>query len=261
MTTATRHIETDALAGLREELMRAAGRRAGRRRPARRAIIVVAIIVGLLAASAGAAELTGFTTGVPAVDELLDREAPSQDPTPGGVPRLDLRPGPGPASEPLSVPEGDHTVATVAYLTRDGNICTASADRHRGGVRGSYGGCSGTVDYVTRRVKRQGGVWAGSALGLEQRTNTFLLDGDLESVQVRGQGDWTVRMTPPWTPQAPDARPFRLVVVIDDADIGNPDDGGQPGELPPETYTQPTLELSYPDGHQTVLEGRGPQAK
>lgn len=255
--SATRHVETDALAGLREELMRAARRRAARRRPARRAVIAAAVVVGLLAATAGAAELTGFTTGVPAVDELLDREAPS--PTPTGTPRIDLRPGPGPASESLPVPEGDHTVATVAYLTRDGNICTASADRHRGGVRGSYGGCSGEVEYVSRRVGRRGGMWAGSALGLERRTNEFLVDGDVESIRPLGEGDWQVLMTAPWAPEAEGARPLRLVVVIDEADLGNPADGMQMGELPPEAYSQPTLELTYADGHKRVLEGR--QAK
>jgi hypothetical protein len=257
VSTSTRYVETDALAGLREELMRAAGRSARQRRSVRRSAIAVAIVVGLLAATAGAAELTGFTTGVPAVDELLDREAPTQDPS--GVPRLDIRPGPGPASEPLTVPEGDHTVAAVAYLTRDGNICTASADPHRGGVRGGYGGCSGTVEYVNRRVERRGGMWAGSALGLDQRTNEFLLDGDVESVRVLGEGDWRVLMTPAWTPPAPDARPLRFAVVIDDADLGNAGDGMQMGELPPEAHAQPTLELTYEDGSTRVLES--PQAK
>jgi hypothetical protein len=220
-------------------------------------VIAAAIVVVLLAATAGAAELTGFTTGVPAVDELLDREAPS--PTPAGPPRIDLRPGPGPASESLPVPEGDHTVATVAYLSRDRNICTASADRHRGGVRGGYGGCSGEVEYVSRRVERRGGMWAGSALGLERRTNEFLVDGDVDSIRPLDEGDWEVLMTPPWTPQAEGARPLRLVVVIDEADLGNPADGMQMGELPPEAYSQPTLELTYVDGHKRVLEGR--QAK
>jgi hypothetical protein len=261
MSTSTRHIETDALTGLREELMRAADRRSARRRPARRAAIAVAVVAGLLAATAGAAELTGFTTGVPAVDELLDREAPSQDPTPTGVPRLDIRPGPGPASEPLQVPEGDHKVALVAYLTRDGNICTASADAHRGGVRGSSGGCSGTVEHVNRRIERHGGMWAGSTLGLERRTNHFLLDGDVKSVRVLGEGDWKVLMTPPWTPRAPDARPLRLMATIDDADLGNPADGMQTGELPPEAYTPPRLELTYSHGRRRLLEGQGPQAK
>jgi hypothetical protein len=43
-------------------------------------------------------------------------------------------------------------------------------------------------------------------------------------------------------------------VVIDDADIGNPDDGLQPGELTRKAYDQPTLELTYEDGSTRVLE-------
>ena len=98
MTTATRHIEGDALAGLREELMRAATQRAARRRPARRAVIVAAVVIGLLAATAATAALTNFTTGVPVVDELAGIES---------GPSVELRPGPGDASEALSVPIGD----------------------------------------------------------------------------------------------------------------------------------------------------------
>jgi hypothetical protein len=245
MSTATRHIETDALAGLRDELMRAAARRRSSRRRARRTAIVAAIVAGLLAATAGAAELTGFTTGVPAVDELLDREGPTSSPS--GPPRLDVRPGPGPASEPLTVPEGDHTVATVAYLTRDGNICTASADAHRGGVRGGYGGCSGTVEHVNRRVERHGGMWAGASLGVDQRTYEFLVDADVVSVRPRGPGDWRVLMTSPWTAQAPDARALRFVVVIDDADLDAAELDGK--------VLGPRLELTYEDGRTRVLEG------
>jgi hypothetical protein len=247
--TATRYVETDALAGLREELMRAAGRSARRRRPARRAAIAVAIVVGLLAATAGAAELTGFTTGVPVVDELVGIES-----GPGGH----LRPGPGDASEALSVPIGDGVYKTVAYLARDGGVCIVSAERHRGGVRGGFGGCP-PLEYVNRRVERRGAVWQGSSHGLDSRTNQFLVDGDVKTIRPLGEGDWKVLMTPPWTPHAPNARPLRLAVVIDDADIGNPEDGLQMDELPREAYNQPTLKLTYSDGHTRVFRGR--QAK
>jgi hypothetical protein len=252
----TRHVETDALASLREELIRAAGRRRSSRRRTRRAAAAVAIVVGVLAATAGAAELTGFTTGVPAVDELVGIE--SKTPAPGEAPAADHRPGPGDASEPLAVQMGDGTYQTVAYLARDGGVCIVSAERHRGGVRGGFGGCPPLED-VNRRVARRGGVWQGSSHGPDQRTNQFLVDGNVSAIRPLGEGDWKVLMTAPWTPQAPDARALRLAVVIDESDIGNPDDGFQPGELPPEAYNQPTLKLTYADGHSRVL--RGPQAK
>jgi hypothetical protein len=256
MNTAVRHVETDALGALRAELVRA-GRRAGtRRRRRRRAATLLAAALGLLALAAGAAAVANFSTGVPAVDELLEREAPSA-PVPGEAPRLDTRPGPGAASEPLTVSLGG-THQAVAYLSRDGHICTATADHHRGGVRGSYGGCL-PVDMVNRHVENSGGIWSGSAIGADSRTNFFLVDGEVESIRALGDGDWTVRMTPPWTAEAPDTRALRLVVVIDDADVGNPDDGLQPNELPPRAFDEPKLELTYGDGRTRVREGR--QAK
>jgi hypothetical protein len=247
MTTTARHIRTDALAGLRDELMRAATRRHSSRRRTRRAGVAAAIVVGLLAATAGAAELTGFTTGVPAVDELLNVDVgPSH------------RPGLGDASDPLVVPEGNHRTNVVAYRARDGSICVATADFHRNSVRGSFGGCP-SLQVVNRRIERQAAIWFGSAIGGDRRVNRFLVAGGVRTVQALGEGDWNVLMTAPWTPHGRDGRPLRLVAVIDDADIGNPDDGVQMGELTPDAYNQPTLKLTYRDGHTRVF--RGTQAK
>jgi hypothetical protein len=239
--TTTRHVESDALGSLREELMRAATRVPAGRRRAHRAVVVVAIVVALLAATAGAAELTGFTTGVPAVDELIGVE--TNTPRPGAETGADHRPGPGSATEALAVPMGDGTYQTVAYLARDGSVCVASAERHRGSVRGTTGGCP-PLDDVNRQVERRGGVWFGSAIGADERSNNFIVDGEAEAVRPLDKGDWTVLMTRPWTPQAAGARPLRLVVTIDETDIGNPDDGLQKGELTPDAYNQPDLELT-----------------
>jgi hypothetical protein len=239
--SATRHVETDALGGLREELMRVARRRASRRRPPRRALVIAALVGALLAATAAAAALTDFSTGVPVVDELVGIES-----GPGGH----LRPGPGDASEALLVPMGDGVYRTVAYLARDGGVCIVYAERHRGGVRGGFGGCP-PLDGLTRQVERRGGALQGASHGLDERTFQYIIDGDVESIRPLGKGDFRVLMTPPWTPEAPGARPLRLVVVIDDADLG----GLETGDLPPEAHNQPSLELTYRDGHQRVLEG------
>jgi hypothetical protein len=240
--SATRHVETDALAGLREELMQAAGRRASRRRPARRAAIAVAIVVGLLAATAATAALTNLTTGVSVVDELV------------GIEKLPThRPGPGDASEPLAVTMGDGTYQVVAYLARDGGVCIVSAERHRGGVRGGFGGCPPLED-VNRRVERRGAVWFGSSHGPEQRTYQLIVAGEVESVRPLGEGDWKVPMTPPWTPEAPGARALRLVVVIDDADIDVGGDGVQEGELHRLQTGFPKLELTYADGSKRIAQ-------
>jgi hypothetical protein len=256
MTTATRHIHGDPLAALREELMQANVRGVDRGGRARRALIVAAVAGALLAATAATAALTDFTTGVAEVDELIGNSAPRT--LPSGERFGDRRPGAGPASEALLVPMGDGVYKTVAYLSRDGSICIAYAERHRNGVRGGGGGCP-PVEWVNRSVERRGAVWQGSSLGLDKRTNQYLVDGDVKTIHALGEGDWKVLVTPPWTPEAPGARPLRLAVVIDDADLPGGEDGVQMGEIPPEAYNEPTLELTYSDGHTRVYRGR--QAK
>jgi hypothetical protein len=209
------------------------------------------MIAGLFAASAGAAELTGFTTGVPVVDELVGIESTTT--SPGEAPRADHRPGPGDATEPLAVRMGDGTYQTVAYLARDGSICIVSAERHRGGVRGSTGGCP-PIEDVNRRVERRGAVWYGFTRGPEQRIYELLVGGEVESLRALGAGDWRVLMSAPWTPQAPGARALRLVVVSDERDIDVGGDGVQEDELDLLETGFPRLELTDAAGRTRVAE-------
>jgi hypothetical protein len=226
------HVEYDALAALRGELVKAAGRRSAKRRATRRKVIVVAVAALLLAATAATAALTHFSTGVGAVDSLLEIDVPeSRHPAPG----------PGSASEALPVRIGDGTYQTVAYLARDGSVCIASAERHRGSVRGSFGGCPPLED-VNRRVQHRGAVWYGSSHGPDQRTYQLLVGGNVKSVRPLGEGDWNVLSTPSWTPYAPGARPLKLVVVIDEMDI----------DMERAGMHFPKLELTYANGSSRI---------
>jgi hypothetical protein len=235
MTTATRHVGADPLAALRAELTMAAGRRIRQRRARRRTAVIVAAIALLVGATAATAALIKSSTGVPAVDKLLEIEVP-----PG------QRPAPGSASKPLKVPEGDHNTNVVAYLARNGSVCVSSADfGGRGGsVRGGFGGCPPLED-VNRRVERRGAVWFGSAHGVDQRTYQLIVGGDVESIRSRAKGEWRFKMTPPWTPRARDARPLRLVLAIDDQDLPEQDLGSLEMRLP-------ELELRYANGKKRV---------
>ena len=230
----TTHVEHDPLAALRAELTMAAGRRIRRRRSQRRTVVIVAVIALLLAATAATAALVKNTTGVPAVDELLDIEVPGAH-----------KPGPGDASRPLPVRMGDGIYETVAYLARDGSVCIAKAERHRGGVRGGFGGCPPLED-VNRRVERRGAVWFGSSHGVDERTYQLIVGGDVESIRSLEEGDWRFKMTPPWTPQGRAARPLRLVVAIDDKDLL---------ELDRVNTSFPKLELRYANGRTQVIRG------
>jgi hypothetical protein len=234
MSTATRHIETDPLAALREELMRADVRGAARR-PSRRALIVVAIVVGLLAATAATAALTNFTTGVAEVDELLEIEHGSH---PGRLPA-------GRGTDPVPVRIGDGTYQVVAYMNRRGEVATATAERHRGGVRGTFNGGGPRAADLARTLERRGTILEGSSHGPEQRVYWGYADGTVESVRVKGPGDWIVKMSPPWTPPVAGGRPLRVLVVIDERDIDVGDDGLQPNELSKVEGLPPQLEPVY----------------
>ena len=230
----TTHVEHDPLAALRAELVTAAGRRIRRRRARRRTAVIAALIALLLAATAATAALVKNSTGVPAVDELLNIEVPGAH-----------KPGPGDASRALPVRMGDGVYQTVAYLARDGSVCIATAQRHRGGVRGGFGGCPPLED-VNRRVERRGAVWFGSSQGVDERTYDLIVGGDVESIRSLEKGDWRIKMTPPWTPQAPNARPLRLVVAIDDQNLL---------ELDRVNMLFPRLELRYANGRTRVARG------
>jgi hypothetical protein len=196
----------DPLAAIRAELVIAARTRIGRRRRRRRAAIAAAALALLLAAAATASELTGFSTGVPAVDRLLDIE--SGHPEHG----LELRPGSGGASEALPAPglTGGKGGVALAYVNRAGNVCNAAAeDIGDRGVRGGFGGCYDPAD-LARRLDRRGVVLGPMALGADERTYAGHADGDVvELILLMSDGrPVRARLTPPWTPKGGEAQRF-----------------------------------------------------
>jgi hypothetical protein len=229
----TTHVEHDALAALRAELTMAAGRRIRRRRIRRRTLVIVALIALLLAATAATAALVKNTTGVPAIDQLVDIEG-----HPGGRPIS--------SSERLVVPEGDHRTNVVAYLTGRHAVCITTADLHRGGARGTFGGCPPLKD-VQRQVDRRGAAWFGGTRGLDARVAWLIVGGDVDAIQPLGEGDWTVKMAPPWRPRARGGRPLRLVAVVDTRHLTG---------LAVMTPLFPKLELTFSDGSTQQVDGR-----
>ena len=209
MTTATRHIEGDALAGLREELIRAAARRVAARRARRRALTLAAIAAALLAVAGGAVAVSKFSTGVEPVDRLLDVDNYGGSALPAGG-----------ATDPLRVRMGDGTYQIVAYLNRRGEVSIASAELHNGSVRGSSSGGGYRPADLAARLERRGTLLQGRSHGFDQRVFWGYADGSVESVRVTAPpGDWVVKMSPPWKPAGAGARPLRLLVVIDERDL------------------------------------------
>lgn len=236
----TRHVESDPLGALRLELVGAARRQMARRRKRRRNVSIGAALLALLAVAAGASALNEFSTGVPAVDDLLAVEAPSLMDEPAGD-----------ATEPLPVPTNDGTAQSVAYLSRDGTICQVEAERHpriEGSVRGGGGGCLPAAD-MARLLDRNGVRWAGSSHGAERRIYHGFADGDVERIRVLDEAaDAEVRITKPWTPSTEGGQALRLFVVIDERDIDVGGDGVQEDEIGLISTPIPTLEVTYADG-------------
>jgi hypothetical protein len=224
--TTTGDTRVDPFERIRRDLVAAAARRRDRTRRRRRVALLAALPVLLLAGTAGAAAVGDFSTGVPAIDGLLANEDGS------GPPGSDVRPGPGGASEPLSIPagQGGRDAAVVAYLSRDGLVCTAKGDFRRwdGAPRGSYGGCLPPA-YLARMLSRRTAYCCGSEHGPERRIYDGLAAGDVVALRLLMDDGATVeaKLTPPWTPDAPGAEPLRLFVAVDERDIDVGGDGVQ----------------------------------
>jgi hypothetical protein len=191
----------------------------------------------LLALAAGAAAIANLGTGVSAIDELLDVEHGYSGP--GGLPA-------GRGTDPVDVRMGDGVYQFVAYLNRRGEVVTAFAERHRGGVRGGGNGAGPRAADLARTLKRRGVVLHGASYGAEQRVWWGYADGSVESVRVNEPaGDWTVRMSPPWRPPAHGARPLRVLVVIDQTDIDVGGDGPPLEEADRLMQPEPKIEPVY----------------
>ena len=251
MTDPTSLTADNPLAAIRAQLVEAARGRIVRRRRRRRASALVAIVLLLVAAGAAASELTGFSTGVPAVDELLDIESGH---VPGG---LELRPGAGGASDPLPAPEltGGKGGNALAYLSRAGLVCSASAeDIGDRGVRGGFGGCYEPAQ-LARRLELRGVVLTGMSGGPDSRTYTGHAAGDVVAVRLLlPGGPVDARLTGPWTPRAPGGKPQRFFVAVDARDVDVGGDGVQEDEIDLISPRPPRLELEYADGRVVEVD-------
>lgn len=219
----------DPLRRIRREMVQAAARDNRRRARRRQLAALTAVPVLLLALAAGAAAVGGFSTGVPAVDELLAGDG-SDDPG-------DPRPGPVSASEPLPLPSqsGGTGAAAVAYVSRDGLICKAEGELRRrdGEARGSDGGECYPPAYLARALERKKAICCASSHGADRRVYHGLAAADVTALRFELDDGRTIaaRLTPPWKPDAPGAAPLRLFAVVDERDIDVGADGLQSDEL------------------------------
>jgi hypothetical protein len=219
----------DPLARIRNELVAAAARANRRRIRRRRVLALVVLPAVLIVASAGAAAVGDFPTGVGVIDRLLETEGQGND-------GIDRQPGPLNTSEPIRLPNApDGAGATaIAYLSRDGRVCQAEADvrRRDGAARGTSGGPCFEPDTLARILTKKRATLVGSSHGADFRIYEGFAAGDVVAVRFHMEDGATVdaKLTPPWTPDAHGAEPLRLFVAIDERDIDVGEDGVQIGE-------------------------------
>lgn len=257
MKTRTPASDVDPLDAIRTELVAAARRRTGRARRHRRTLVATVVSLSLASAGALAATLAEFTTGVPAIDRLLENSVvPDQ-----GQPSADLRPGPGDASEPLPLPagEGGKDAVGVAYLSRDGRVCAVQGELRRfdNAPRGSYGGCY-EPESLAAELARKGAILQGSTIGPERRIYDGFAAADVHEVRLFVNDRQVARaeLTDPWTPAIAGAEPLRFWVAIDETDIDVGDDGVQQDEIDLLPTAPPDLEVEFSDGR--VIERETP---
>jgi hypothetical protein len=202
-----RPIERDPFGAIGAELVKAGRRRTAARRRRQRAMTAVATGLLTLVSAAGASAVLDFSTGVPAVDRLLEtRQADNGSPpmaSDGTTPaRPDIRPGPEPASEPVESSSGD--VVSVAYVSRGGLLCFASAEPHGEGVSEARGGrgCMSPSD-LTQRLAGDYAYLARVMIDKETVVVQGLVADEVDEARIVGpDGPLEVQLGRPWAPDA-----------------------------------------------------------
>jgi hypothetical protein len=241
---------------LRPEVAAARERRRRFRRS--RLLVATALPALLVVGSAGAAVAGQFTTGITVIDQLLATGQPDDN----GV---DLRPGPGGASEPLRLPDSANgkDAAAVAYVSRDGRICTAQGDlRRRDDVaRGSSGAPCYAPSDLARTLSVKEAICCGSTPSPDHRIHHGLAAADVVALRFYMENGATLeaRLTPAWSPTIPGARPLRMFVAVDERDIDVGSDGVQLDE-PHLLFSRYRMEAKLRDG-DTVTVAAYPESK
>jgi hypothetical protein len=195
-------------------------------RPRRRTIATVVAIASLtLVGASGASALFIGTTGVPALDGLLDvrRQATenARKPGRGDLPpglnsvslRADLRPMPETASDPVEVPWAGGNRQGIAYVSQGGQRCFLIA---------SPLGNSTRVDAVTclpgRQVEQsldRGPAHTAVRTFSTPTTVVGFTAINVQHLSIEGAaGRFAVRLSAPWQPDVPGVVPVRIFIAF-----------------------------------------------
>ena len=187
------------------------------RRAPRRVLLVAAVLAGLFALAGGALALSGVSlsgesTGVPAIDGLLDGATRDFADVPPGSPRPQFQPQRGSVSEKLRFQFRAHNYTAVGFRTRDRSVCSALVEprskRPNGGI-----GCIGARSL--RRALAQGPVHlSGGGGGWPTIAHGFARAEVVGLALTGARRDGVVALSEPWRPRGPDTEPIRFFYVV-----------------------------------------------
>jgi hypothetical protein len=190
-----------------------------RGRAPRRALLVAAVVVALFALAGGALALSGVSTGVPAIDRLLDESTRSFEDVPPGSPVPRFQPQRGSVSEKLRFQFHRHHYTAVGFRAEDGSVCSALVEpesmRATGGI-----GCIGARS-LRRTLALDPARLSGGGGGPETILNG-VARAEVVSLDLIGAGDHgVVALSEAWRPGGEDSQPIRFFyVVLDVAPAG-----------------------------------------
>ena len=182
---------------------------------ARRVLVLAAVLVGVLAIAASAIAISGATTGIHALDELLNRV--SQPPGGSATHRRRLRVSPvaGSISEPLSFERNGITYTAIGFRSRDGMICAALADQGAPTPQASRGvGCL-RAQLLRRALKDvPAHVFAGGG-GPHLLAVQGLARADVIRISFAdGRSGSSIGLSRPWKPKPWGGAPIRFFYTL-----------------------------------------------
>jgi hypothetical protein len=225
MSDAAMPIATDPLGAIRMELVSAARRRTMARRRAKRVSTTTAVGFATLAMAAGATAVMDVSTGVPAIDKVLQVHKDEAVRSEGALGRptlgdLQVAEVDNAVSPSLQVPWGAGSAVGVNYLSRDGELCLALAMTDGEGVSGARGQATGCTapGAVSQRLADQASFVSGLTVGETLIVNGYANE-DLASLSVRGpSGPLEVRLSDVWSPETDGGGPMRVFLAFGPVD-------------------------------------------
>jgi hypothetical protein len=187
-------------------------------RAPRRVVLAAAVLVGLFALAGGALALSGVTTGVPAIDRLLDGATRDFADVPRGAPRPLFQPQRGSVSDKLSFEFRRHRYTAVGFRAADGSVCTALVEpeskRANGGI-----GCIGAPSL--RRALAQGPGRLSGGGGRRPTISHGFARADVVSLALTGAGHrGVVALSDAWRPAGEDGQPVRFFYLVTNRQAG-----------------------------------------